>query len=121
MYKLSEKSLSKLDGVNRDLVRVVKRAITISKVDFGISEGVRSAERQQELYDSLASKTLNSKHLTGDAIDLFAYVDGGVTWQWIYYEQIAIAMYTAAMKERVLITWGGSWDSLKDGPHFQIR
>ena len=120
-YKLSDKSKSKLDGVNPDLVRVVERAITICSVDFGVSEGVRSLDRQKDLCLSGASKTLQSKHLTGDAVDLFAYSEGKITWQFSFYEQVALAMYAAAMKEKVLITWGGSWDNFKDGVHFQIR
>ena len=120
-YKLSDKSKSKLEGVNSDLVRVVERAITICSVDFGVSEGIRDELKQEYLVTIGASKTMNSKHLTGDAVDLFAYSEGKVTWQRSFYEQIALAMYAAAMEEKVLITWGGVWDSFKDGPHFQIR
>jgi peptidoglycan L-alanyl-D-glutamate endopeptidase CwlK len=120
MFKLSNKSLDKLEGVNPDLVRVVNRAIKLTKVDFGISEGVRDEARQAELVKSGASKTMNSKHLRGDAVDLFAYVDGDVSWIWTYYERIALAMFEAAMMEGVKIEWGGNFNNFMDGPHFEV-
>lgn len=120
MFKLGRKSLTKLGGVNNDLVKVVKRAIEITEVDFTVLEGMRTLDRQKRLYASGASTTLNSRHLTGHAVDLGAWVDGEVSWHWPYYHKIADAMKQAADDLDIRIEWGGDWKSFPDGPHFQL-
>jgi peptidoglycan L-alanyl-D-glutamate endopeptidase CwlK len=109
-----------LKGVHPDLVRVVKRAITLTKVDFRVGEGLRTVERQRELVKSGASRTMNSRHITGHAVDLWAIVGGQVRWDWPLYYRIADAMKEAARQERVPIEWGGDWVKFKDGPHYQL-
>lgn len=121
MFQLSKASLKKLEGVKPSLVAVVKRAIELSEVDFGVSEGVRTLERQKALYEAKKSLTMNSRHLTGDAVDVFAWVDGYVNWNFHHYEKIAKAMYQAAKELGVEIAWGGEWKSLRDGPHFELK
>jgi len=120
-YRLGKRSLSRLDGVDGDLVRVVKLAIQKSEVDFTVLEGLRTEERQKILYERGASTTMNSRHLIGEAVDLGAYVDGQVDWSWPLYYKIADAMKVAADELGVTITWGGDWKSFKDGPHFQVE
>jgi peptidoglycan L-alanyl-D-glutamate endopeptidase CwlK len=117
---LGPKSMDKLNGVHPDLVRVVKRAIFLSDVDFIVTEGVRSPAKQAILVKAGASKTMNSRHLTGDAVDLAAMVNGEVRWDWPLYHKIAAAMKSAAAEEKVAIEWGGDWRTFKDGPHFQL-
>ena len=120
MYKLSSKSLSKLQGVHYDLVKVVQRAIEITRQDFSVIEGMRTYVRQEELYQSGASQTMNSRHLTGHAVDIVPYVNGGISWDWKYYYPMADAMKQAAKELGVDLEWGGDWTSFKDGPHFQL-
>ena len=120
MYVLSRKSLDRLAGVHPDLVRVVKRAIEITTVDFAVLEGVRSKARQEQLVKAGASQTMNSRHITGHAVDLGAYVSGSVRWDWPLYHKIADAMKQAAAELGVPIEWGGDWRKFKDGPHFQL-
>lgn len=120
MFKLSQKSLDRLSGVHPDLVAVVKRAIEITDVDFAVLEGVRSKARQEQLIKAGASQTMRSRHLTGHAVDLGAYVGGSVRWDWPLYDKIALAMKAAALELQVAIEWGGDWKSFKDGPHFQL-
>lgn len=119
MFKLSQRSIDRLNGVHPDLVSVVKLAIERSDVDFMVTEGLRSKERQKELVAAGASKTMNSRHITGHAVDLAAYVNG-IRWDWPLYEKIAKAMKQAAYELNIKIEWGGDWKSFKDGPHFQI-
>lgn len=119
-FTLSKKSLSRLEGVHDDLVRVVKRAIEITQIDFTVLEGVRSKTRQEQLVKAGASQTMRSRHLTGHAVDLGAYVAGSVRWDWPLYNQLADAMKKAAAELKVPIEWGGDWTTLKDGPHFQL-
>ena len=120
MFVLSKKSLDRLTGVHPDLVRVVKRAIEITTVDFAVLEGVRSKSRQEQLVKAGASQTMNSRHLTGHAVDLGAYVSGSVRWDWPLYYKIADAVKQAAAELGVPIEWGGDWRKFKDGPHFQL-
>ena len=120
MLVLSKKSQDRLTGVHPDLVRVVKRAIEITTVDFAVLEGVRSKARQEQLVKAGASQTMNSRHLTGHAVDLGAYVSGSVRWDWPLYHKIADAVKQAAAELGVPIEWGGDWRTFKDGPHFQL-
>lgn len=119
-YKLSRRSLERLQGVHPDMVKVVLLAIQLTEVDFGVTEGVRTLERQRELYSKGASKTMNSRHLTGHAVDLVAYIGSEVLWDWALYHKIADAMKRAAKELNVPIVWGGDWRSFKDGPHFEL-
>lgn len=119
-YKLSNRSMSRLEGVHKDLVQVVKLAIELTEVDFGVTEGMRTIERQRELFAKGASKTMNSRHLTGHAVDLVAYIGSEVRWDWPLYNKIADAMKRAANSMGVPIVWGGDWKSFKDGPHFEL-
>lgn len=119
-FKLSKRSIERLAGVHQDLVDVVKLAITLTEVDFGVTEGLRTVERQRELVAKGASKTMNSRHLTGHAVDLVAYIGSEVHWDWPLYHKIAEAMKRAAKALGVPIVWGGDWKSFKDGPHFEL-
>ena len=121
MYTLSVRSNWNLNGVHKDLVAVVDRAIQITTVDFAVIEGVRSPEKQKQLFESGASQTLNSRHITGHAVDLAAWAAGEIRWDWPLYPKIATAMKQAATELGVAIEWGGDWKTFKDGPHFQLR
>jgi peptidoglycan L-alanyl-D-glutamate endopeptidase CwlK len=120
VFKLGKRSIERLQGVHPDLVRVVERAIDLTTVDFTVLEGLRSPERQQTLVASGASQTLNSRHITGHAVDLGAWVDNQVDWSWPLYTKIANAMKAAANELGVAIVWGGDWRTFKDGPHFEL-
>jgi peptidoglycan L-alanyl-D-glutamate endopeptidase CwlK len=120
MYKLGARSKQRLKGVHDDLVRVVERAIEITTVDFTVLEGLRTPERQKALYESGASQTLNGRHITGHAVDLGAWVDGEVRWDWPLYHKIAAAMKEAAKQLDIKIVCGADWKSFPDGPHFEL-
>ena len=140
-FVLSDKSIQKLDGVKDDLVRVVKRAIEISDTDFTVIEGLRTKERQAYLVKKGASKTMNSKHLTGYAVDIAPLVDGKISWDFEHYYALANAMAKAATELGVKVRWGGAWTTITgkagtpqdwvkayragggrflDGPHFEL-
>ena len=121
MYTLSTRSLDRLNGVHPDLVRVVKLAIQLSEIDFVVLEGVRTKERQALLKTIGASQTMNSRHLTGYAVDLGALLNKEVRWDWPLYHKIAKAMKQAATDLNVQIAWGGDWRTFKDGPHFELN
>jgi len=119
-YVLGARSLKRLEGVHPDLVKVVKRAIKITDTDFTVLEGVRTLAKQREYVAAGASKTMNSRHLTGHAVDLGALVNGKVRWDWPLYHKIAKAMKQAAKDVGVPIVWGGDWRTFRDGPHFEL-
>lgn len=120
MNKFSQRSENNLKGVNADLVKVVRRALELSPVDFGITEGLRTVERQRQLVATGKSQTMNSRHISGHAIDVFAYPTSSGSWEWKYYEQIANVFKQASKELNIPIEWGGDWKTLKDGPHFQL-
>lgn len=109
-YKLSKKSLDKLQGVHPDLVKVIQRAIQITEVDFGITEGVRTRERQEQLFKEKKTKTMNSRHLTGKAVDVVAYKGAEVSWDLEMYYKIADAFKKACEELGIPMTWGACWD-----------
>jgi peptidoglycan LD-endopeptidase CwlK len=109
-FKLSQRSLDTLEGVNPYLVGVVKRAIEITKVDFGVIEGLRTPERQRDLVQAGASQTMFSKHIQGKAVDLMAYIGPRASWELNLYDDIADAMKRAAQELQVPIRWGGAWN-----------
>ena len=117
-YKLGTRSLQNLSGVHPDLVAVVKRAIQITEQDFTVIEGVRNIDRQRQLYRTGKSKTLNSRHLTGHAVDM---VPWPVDWNDLEgFEVMSEAMKSAAEELNITIVWGGDWKSFYDGPHFEL-
>lgn len=109
-FRLSQRSLSRLDGVKPQLVEVVKRAIEITTVDFGVTEGLRTIETQRRYVQTGKSQTMDSKHLTGDAVDLVAYIDGQVSWELNVYDNIADAVKQAAIEQDVAVRWGAAWN-----------
>lgn len=133
---LGQRSLSRLEGVHPDLVRVVKRAAAMSSLDFTVLEGLRTAARQKQLFDQGATKTMNSRHITGHAVDLAPMIGGTVRWDWPLYHQLAEIVRSASIVEKVPIRWGGTWKllsatqgpitakvlsrSFPDGPHFEL-
>ena len=119
-YQLGKRSRQRLEGVHPHLVKVIVRAIEITDVDFTVLEGVRPYARQKTLFAKGATSTLKSRHLTGHAVDLGAYVDGEVRWDWPLYHKIADAVKQAAEELGISIEWGGDWETFKDGPHFQL-
>ncbi len=116
---LGTRSITRLNGVHPDLVRVVKRAASISSIDFTVLEGLRTLQRQKELFAAGASKTMKSRHLDGHAVDLAPVMDGEVRWDWPLYHKLAAIVKDAAHVEGVAIEWGGDW-KMRDGPHFQL-
>ena len=113
-FKLSGRSLGKLEGVHPDLVETVKEAIKVSLVDFGVIYGVRSLAEQQKLYDAGRSQTMKSRHLlqqdgTSHAVDLMAYDGSDPSWDIVMYDNIADAMKSAALETGVKIRWGAAW------------
>lgn len=138
-YSLGEKSRAKLQGVHPDLVRVVERAIAISRQDFSVGEGVRSIERQRELYAQGRSRpgrvvtdTMKSRHLTGHAVDLWPWPrlpNGNVDWEnKTAFLKVGTAMLAASVELNIPVRWGYDWDGDGvmnergefDGPHFEL-
>jgi peptidoglycan L-alanyl-D-glutamate endopeptidase CwlK len=117
---LGQRSLSRLEGVHPDLVRVVKKAAALSDLDFTVLEGIRSVERQKQLVSQGASRTMNSRHITGHAVDLAPMIAGEVRWDWPLYHKLAKIVKSAAADEKVPLQWGGDWRAFKDGPHWEL-
>ena len=108
-YKLSQRSLDRMDGVDDRLVAVVKHAITATKTDFGVIQGLRTIEMQKALVAKGASQTMKSKHLDGLAVDLMAYIGGRGSWELNLYDDLADAMAEGANAVGCKIRWGAAW------------
>lgn len=120
MRKYSQRSLNNLKGIHPDLRRVIDRALQESPLDFVVIEGLRTRARQIELVESGASQTMNSRHLTGHAVDLMPIGPNGPAFDWPLYDRLGPAVKEAADKEGVSLVWGGDWKSFRDGPHFEL-
>jgi len=117
-YKLGTRSMQSLSGVHPDMVAVVKRAIEITEVDFTVIEGIRNINRQRELLKAGKSTTMNSRHITGHAVDM---VPWPVDWEDLErFETMSEAMKEAAEELNIPIVWGGDWKSFYDAPHFEL-
>jgi len=103
-YRFSARSAKNLAGVHPELVAVMALALAESDLDFMITEGLRTEDRQRELVNKGASQTMNSRHLTGHAVDVAVLVEKGV-----------------AKRLNVPLTWGGDWKTLRDGPHYELH
>lgn len=109
----------RLDGVHIDLVRVIIRAGT--RADFQVQQGLRTSAEQRKLVAAGKSQTLNSRHLTGHAVDLTALLkNGAVTWDFEVYRKLSEVVLAVAFELAIPVTWGGNWQSLRDGPHFEL-
>ena len=109
-YKLGKASLNELIGVHPDLVKVVEKAIQITAQDFGVHDGLRTLAEQQKYVASGASKTMDSRHLTGHAVDLVPYINGKLRWEWEPIYIIADAVRSSAKQLNVHLICGGAWD-----------
>ena len=109
-FTLSQRSLGRLDGVKNELHSVVTTAIGLTNVDFGVTCGLRDLKTQEDLVARGASQSLKSKHLTGEAVDVVAYIGGSrISWELNLYDDIADAFKEASVREGVGIRWGASW------------
>ena len=120
-FALGQRSKERLSGVHPDLVKVIEEAIKESPLDFSITEGLRTKERQKELFDSGKSQTMNSRHITGKAVDIAVLLDGKVTWDFKHYQTAADHIKKVAKELGIELVWGGDWQSFKDGPHFELN
>lgn len=126
MFKLSERSKQRLEGVDKRLIEVIEKALTISKVDFGIPEygGIRREEEQHKLFLDGKSKCdgryKKSKHQLGKAFDVYAYVDGKASWEVYHLSQVACAILQSSILLGYKLQWGGLWVNFLDTPHFEL-
>ena len=121
MYKLGKRSTDNLVGVKAPLVALFNEAIKYSPFDFIITDGVRTLAEQTLYFKTGKSKTMKSKHLTGDAVDIACFDENGkITWDSKYYKKVATHVKSIAKKQGIAIVYGGDWVSFKDYPHFQL-
>ena len=128
MYKLSKRSRERLNGINTVLIDIIEKSIVNSAYDFGIPQygGLRTNEDQKKLYDRGVSKCdgvkKKSYHQSGNAFDIYAYVNGKASWEKHHLESIARHIQQTAKEHfNVDLRWGGDFKTFYDGPHFEIR
>ncbi len=121
MFKLGSRSLKHLEGVNKNLASVVHEAIKLTEVDFSVVDGLRTVEEQRQLVKEGRSKTMNSRHLKGTAVDIYPWVNGKTSHAAAHYAEIAKAMFAAAANLNIELEWGGEWKTFVDKPHWQLK
>lgn len=119
-FVFSKRSLKNLEGVHHDLVEVAHRALSLSPIDFVIIDGVRTIEEQRILVAKGKSKTMDSRHLTGHAIDIAAWMNGSISWDFGLYEKITDAFDMAAGRLKTPIICGIDWPSFVDAGHIEL-
>jgi peptidoglycan L-alanyl-D-glutamate endopeptidase CwlK len=119
-YKFSNRSLDKLGTVHQDLQMLFKEAIRHSPHDFSITEGKRSLERQKELVAAKKSRTMNSRHLSGKAVDIAVFIENNVSWNFSLYQDVANHIKAMSILLGVSIVWGGDWETFRDGVHYEL-
>nr|ELR5038775.1 M15 family metallopeptidase [Providencia stuartii] len=120
-FNFSKRSEENLRGVHPDLVKVIRRALELTDIDFMVIEGKRNEARQRDLVASGKSQTMNSRHLTGHAVDCAPLVNREIPWKdWSKFKLVADAVLQAGKDLDIDVEWGGNWKSFKDGPHFQL-
>lgn len=128
---LTTRDKTRLEGVHPDLVRVITRAVLLAPFTVMVAEGLRSYERQKDLFSHGKSQTMNSRHLRakngyGHAVDLVPYYDVDhdgdmdAVWAWPDFHKLAAVVKNVAAMEKVPVEWGGDWRTFKDGPHWQL-
>lgn len=117
----STRSKEKLQGVDPRLIKVAELALQRSPFDFGISEGLRTAQRQKELVADGKSQTLKSRHLVGRAIDFVIFINGKANWDLANYEKVAQVFLDVGKEQGIELEAGAFWKSFKDGPHIQLK
>ena len=108
-FKLSKRSMTRMEGIRPDMISIVTEAIKHTSVDFGVTCGMRTIEQQRELVRTKRSQTMKSKHLTGLAVDVVAYFGKEVSWEGAVYDDIADAFKAASEKLSIPVRWGGAW------------
>lgn len=117
---LTARDMKRLDGVKPELVAVVEKAAELTAAPFNVAEGLRTIERQRQLLALGKSRTMQSKHLTGEAVDLYPLTDDRKAVDWQGFERLAAVMKQAAKELGTNIQWGGDWVKFIDKPHFEL-
>lgn len=120
-FKFGPRSEERLQGVHPDLIKVVRRALELSKVDFSVSEGLRTYARQKQLVADGKSKTMNSRHLSGHAVDLYPVSKAGAEWVREDFAEVVDAMRRASKALGIPVEHGHDWKSFPDSPHHQLK
>jgi hypothetical protein len=110
-FKFGKGSEKEMIGVDEDLIRVTRRALQLSVVDFSVHDGLRTEDEQRNLVKRSASWTMKSRHLVGKAVDLVPYVNGKMRWEWPLCFEIAMAMLQASVEQDLSVIWGGIWNN----------
>ena len=117
---LSNRDMKRLEGVKCQLVAVVMRAAQLTDIPFNVNEGMRTIERQRQLLALGKSRTMQSKHLTGEAVDLYPLTQDRKAVDWKGFDRLAAVMKQAAKELNTKIQWGGDWVKFIDKPHFEL-
>lgn len=110
VFVLNAGSKKELLRVHEALVSIVEKAVQLSVQEFAVHDGVRTIAEQQQMVQRGAAQTLDSRHVSGHAVDLVPYINGKLRWEWPPIYLIADAMRIGAQELKIPLRWGGAWD-----------
>ena len=116
---LNDRSMKNLSGVHPDLVTVVLKAAQ-GGIPFVVTEGLRSLDRQEMLVAAGKSRTMNSRHLWGLAVDLAVKTEAGISWVRDDYKLLAMQLRAASVELGIPTVWGGEFVGFFDGCHWEL-
>ena len=119
--ELSELSKKRLEGVDERLTAIVIECAARCPFPFNVSEGLRTVEKQREYVRAGKSRTMKSKHLTGQAVDLYPLTMNRKAVDWSRFEEMADLMFQVASDLNTGIVWGGNWRTFIDKSHFELK
>ena len=119
--ELSKLSMDRLEGVDERLKAIVIECAARCPYPFNVSEGLRTKEQQREYVRQGKSRTMNSKHLTGKAVDLYPLTMNRKQVDWSRFEELADLMFQVASDQDTEIVWGGHWKTFVDKCHFELK
>jgi peptidoglycan L-alanyl-D-glutamate endopeptidase CwlK len=119
-YVFSTRSLDNLVQTHPDLQKVSECALSKTLADFVVVDGLRTAQEHLINVRNGKSWIKRSRHQDGKAVDVAAYVDGKITYDWKPYYHIANAFYYCSEQLNIPIVWGGEW-KVQDLMHFELK
>lgn len=109
-FRFGKRSERNLAGVDERLVQVARTALELSHLDFAVVDGLRTLAEQEKLVAQGRSQTMESRHLTGHAIDVVPWIGGAPRWEAPLFPEIAVAFGAAAERHGTPLRWGGAWN-----------
>lgn len=118
MLRFGKASKRRLATVAKELQHLAEEALAVEIIDFSVTDGRRSKERQNQYFAEGKSKVQwpDSHHNVlepddlAEAFDLTPFVNGALSYDKTHCCVLAGVILTKAKELGLKIRWGGNWD-----------